>query len=71
MIKEKIFLNAQTGEIIKRKSRFSAWRYFKRDGKVVGYEVRKTDILSATEILEVIHREYERWKNEEKVDGIA
>lgn len=69
-MEKKIFLNTQTGEIIKRTSKFSAWRYFKRDGKVVGYQVRKTDILSASEILEVIHREYERWK-QNKADGIA
>lgn len=39
------YLNTQTGEIITRKCRLTAYAYFKADGKKVGYKVRWRDVV--------------------------
>jgi len=42
---KKLFLNNMTGEVISRRSRLSAWWYFKADGIKCGYKVRWSDII--------------------------
>lgn len=42
---EKLYLNKITGELIRAWCRLSAYRYFKADGKVVGYEVHLSDVV--------------------------
>ncbi len=41
----KMYLNTITGELIRRKCRLSAYRYFKADGKVVGYKVSLKNVI--------------------------
>lgn len=42
---KKTFICITTGEVIRRLTRASAVRYFKRDGKKVGYEPRVWDAV--------------------------
>ena len=39
------YLNAITGEIVVTKNKKIAWKYFKADGKVFGYKVKKYNVL--------------------------
>lgn len=41
----KDYLNTITGEIITAKSKRVAVRYFKADGKVFGYKVKKNNVV--------------------------
>lgn len=71
-MKKKVFICATTGEVVRRLTRASAVRYFKRDGKRFGYEPR---VLNAVQWAlykgEVIARnEKERRKIEAKVSAI-
>lgn len=45
------FVNMITGEVVFMCDKPSAIRYFKADGKAVGYKVRRKDILSYKEYL--------------------
>jgi len=41
----KLYLNKTTGEVIFKANKLVAYRYFKADGKKVGYKVRWKDIV--------------------------
>lgn len=43
--KKKAWLNTKTGEVVYFRSKLSAVHYFKADGKKVGYEVARADIV--------------------------
>lgn len=76
---KKVFLNTKTGEIVYRKTKWGAMRYFKADGKVAGYSVEKKDIVRVNlaqkieeAFAEVLAEAFEDWVNEqETTDGIA
>lgn len=50
MANEERYLNLTTGEIVIRKSRRSAYLYFKADGKRVGYKVKLRDIIPYNDV---------------------
>ena len=41
----KYYLNTITGELIRAWCRLKAYRYFKADGKICGYEVHLRDVV--------------------------
>lgn len=43
--KIKFWINTKTGEIVSCRSKITALRYFKADGKEFGYEVSYKDIV--------------------------
>ena len=62
---KKVFLNTKTGEVIFRKTRLSAVRYFKVDGKALGIKIKNKDILSADGIIHKIGEVYREWLAEQ------
>ena len=45
----KLYLNKTTGEVIFKANKLVAYRYFKADGKKVGYKVRWKDIVKCAQ----------------------
>lgn len=41
----RVYINKQTGEIISRVCRLSAYRYFKADGKHYNYKCKLSDVV--------------------------
>jgi len=74
--KKKYFLNRKTGEVVFMKNRRKAYKYFKADGKVVGYEVSKADVLDRAQTAEFLLSTVEEYcvivcGENETADGIA
>ena len=66
---KKIFINKTTGELIFRRTRWSAIRYFKADGKACGYPFKKSDVIALDGI--TFGMALAKIIAEEKADGIA
>ncbi len=69
--RKKFFIHRQTGEVIERRTLWGACRYFKRDGKKLGYDgSRKNVVLLRDFIFEKVMGNLNAVVEEEP-DGIA
>lgn len=69
-MKGKMFINKTTGEVVFKRTRWGARRYFKADGKACGYPYSKNDVVDADGFL-LLLAAIAVDQVAEKADGIA